>query len=251
MDDQPVETNVANWVGSGMYLTSPASFLRFYHRGMCQIAHHLSRQIGDGAKIEIDYRKFAECFTMVDKHGTRHQPEFWELHPGSTATSTEFGCTRQEAADLWDVWNDDRSLYLPHSAHQKVVKMGTIHRVLRRSHCDPTFTAAQQQEGPSKRKGKRKQTHDDDPQADDAIPSEYSAHHAFGVAGLRSYSAQSRRNAKLKGRRPLSLVRLRTTWSATLSRQRQRPTPRMMSKTVRPAYSFALERLLKRTRPCI
>ncbi|KAI0705690.1 hypothetical protein C8Q76DRAFT_801423 [Earliella scabrosa] len=153
MDERPVETNVANWVGSGMYLTSPASFLRFYHRGMCQIAHHFSRQIGDGAKIEIDYRKFAECFTMVDKHGTRHQAEFWELHPGSTATSTEFGCTRKEAAELWDVWNDDRSLYLPYSAHQKVVKL-----------------AAQQQEGSSKRKGKRKQTHDDDPQADETVP---------------------------------------------------------------------------------
>ena len=203
-----------------MYLTSPASFLRFYHRGMCQIAHHFSRQIGDGAKIEIDYRKFAECFTMVDKHGTRHQAEFWELHPGSTATSTEFGCTRKEAAELWDVWNDDRSVYLPYSAHQKVVKLGTNHRVVPRWHSDPPFSAAQQHEGSSKRKGKRKQTHDDDPQADETVPSEYSVRYSFGVAVLRVYLAQSRRSRKHKGRRRLlNAVLLRNARGATSSRQ--------------------------------
>ena len=102
---------------SGLYLTSPASFIRFYYRTFCQMAYHFGRQVGHSSHIDVDYRKLAECFTLVEKNGTRHRPEFWELHPGSTETSAELGCTRKEAVTLWHEHTKLYGSLIPYEVH--------------------------------------------------------------------------------------------------------------------------------------
>ncbi|KAI0730681.1 hypothetical protein C8Q76DRAFT_690725 [Earliella scabrosa] len=121
-DKEDVTTNVANWVTSGLYLTSPASFLRFYYRTFCQMAYHFGRQVGNSCRIDVDYEKLAECFTLVEKDGTQHRPEYWQLHPGSTERSDELRCTREESIRLWQ---DHTALYgglIPYEVHSSTQK---------------------------------------------------------------------------------------------------------------------------------
>ncbi|KAI0709813.1 hypothetical protein C8Q76DRAFT_798600 [Earliella scabrosa] len=127
-DDAHVTTNVANWVHSGTYLTTPPSFLRFYYRAFSQLAYHLGRQVPGDARMEIDYQKLSECFRLVEKDGTEHRPEFWELHPGSSAQSREFGCTRQETIGLWCKHHSDRGKFVAHHVHLELQKKAAIEK---------------------------------------------------------------------------------------------------------------------------
>ncbi|RPD52012.1 hypothetical protein L227DRAFT_618189 [Lentinus tigrinus ALCF2SS1-6] len=113
-DNEPVPTNIANWIHSGMYLTSPAGMLQFYYRGLCQLAHHLGRQIPEKHTMTIDFKKLAECIMLKDEEENVHYPEPWELHPGSTTTSVEFGCTRAEAVEKWEQHKNVQRQYIPH-----------------------------------------------------------------------------------------------------------------------------------------
>ncbi|KAI0716827.1 hypothetical protein C8Q76DRAFT_616910, partial [Earliella scabrosa] len=116
-DHEPIVTNVANWVNSGWYLSSPDAYLQFYYRGLCQMAHHFGRQAPPPNRIEIDFKKLAECFSLVDKDGVVHKANFWELHPGSTASSSEFGCTRQDSVAEWEKYNATQAKHVAHASH--------------------------------------------------------------------------------------------------------------------------------------
>ena len=116
-DDDPVKTNVANWVNSGMHLTSPQAFLDFYYRGFCQMAHHFGRQVGQEATMQVDYAKLAECFTLVEKNGTVHHPKVWTLHPGSTVACPELGCTRKQSIKLWEDHKAKHAKLIPYAVH--------------------------------------------------------------------------------------------------------------------------------------
>ncbi|TFK78861.1 hypothetical protein K466DRAFT_441144, partial [Polyporus arcularius HHB13444] len=113
-DDAPIISNIASWITSGAYLTSPAAFLQHYYQTMCQLMYHLARQVPDKAKMRVDFKKLAECFSMVDDSGATIQPDFWELHPGSTARSSTLGCTRKEAAVAWDEHKLRQGRFIPH-----------------------------------------------------------------------------------------------------------------------------------------
>ena len=112
-------TNVANWINSGLYLTTPSSFLNFYYRGLCQIAYHFNRQVPTTARLQIDYHKMAQCLSLVDQDGGVHYPRPWQLHPGSTQQSSEFGCTRKEAVQLWDNHKASMSRFIPYVVHSQ------------------------------------------------------------------------------------------------------------------------------------
>ena len=94
------------------------------------MAYHFGRQVGHDSRIEVDYRKLAECFKLVEKNGTTHEPEFWELHPGSTAASTELGCTRKEAIALWQDHTDLYGGLIPYEVHTTAQKSGMHNRQL-------------------------------------------------------------------------------------------------------------------------
>ncbi|KAI0739287.1 hypothetical protein C8Q80DRAFT_1124618 [Daedaleopsis nitida] len=100
-DSAPVVTNLADWMSSGLYLTTPPAFLKFYYRTFCQLAHHFGRQAPRGSTLRVDYKKLSECFTLTEEDSAEHQPEFWQLHPGSEATSEQFGCTREESVSVY------------------------------------------------------------------------------------------------------------------------------------------------------
>ncbi|KAI0744320.1 hypothetical protein C8Q80DRAFT_1272880 [Daedaleopsis nitida] len=123
-DDTPIQTNVANWINSGYYLTSPKSFLQFYYQGLCQIAHHFGRQVPQQARMEVDFKKLVECFSGIDKDGARHHAQFWELHPGSTLVSEEYGCTRKEAVKAWDDCIAKQSECIPYAVYKQLQKKG-------------------------------------------------------------------------------------------------------------------------------
>ena len=122
-----MKTNVANWVNSGLYLTSPQAYVDFFYRGFCQMAHHFGRQVGHEANMVVDYAKLAECFTLVEKNGTKHTPKFWELHPGSTARSEELGCTRAESIELWQKHKTLHAKFIPYAVHTDLQRQrGTL-----------------------------------------------------------------------------------------------------------------------------
>ncbi|RDX41183.1 hypothetical protein OH76DRAFT_1489674 [Lentinus brumalis] len=121
-DDAPIISNIASWITSGAYLTSPAAFLQHYYQTMCQLMYHLARQVPDKAKMRVDFKKLAECFSMVDDSGATIQPDFWELHPGSTARSSTLGCTRKEAAVAWDEHKLHQGRFIPHVVHSQLGK---------------------------------------------------------------------------------------------------------------------------------
>ena len=98
--------------------------MQFYYRTFCQMAYHFGRQVGHESRIDVDYRKLAECFTLVEKNGTEHRPAFWELHPGSTASSAELGCTREETVKLWQKHTQLYGGLIPYEVHTASQKTG-------------------------------------------------------------------------------------------------------------------------------
>lgn len=110
-------------MSSGLYLTSPAAFMKFYYRTFCQMAHHFGRQAPRGSTISVDYKKLSECFKLTEEDGTEHQPEFWELHPGSEAKSAQFQCTRKESVKLWEKHKERHGKLMPSVVHAQ--RLGT------------------------------------------------------------------------------------------------------------------------------
>ncbi len=123
-DHEPVISNVASWITSGWYLTSPAAFLEYYYRAMCQLTYHLTRQVPEKANMRVDFKKLAECFSLEDEKGNTITPEPWELHPGSLSKSVKFECTRQEAASAWEAHKAEQGRYLPHVVHRQFQDRG-------------------------------------------------------------------------------------------------------------------------------
>ncbi|KAI0685881.1 hypothetical protein C8T65DRAFT_747687 [Cerioporus squamosus] len=121
-DDQPIVSNIASWITSGTYLTSPAAFLQHYYRTMCKLNYHLTQQVPDKAKMHVDFKELAECFSMVDNTGATIQPDFWELHPGVIASSSTLGCTQKEAIVAWDAHKLQQGKYIPHVVHPQLEK---------------------------------------------------------------------------------------------------------------------------------
>lgn len=111
-------------MSSGLYLTTPPAFLKFYYRTFCQMAHHFGRQAPRGTTIEVDYKKLSECFTLIEDDGEVHTPDFWELHPGSEATSSEFNCTRKESILRWHEHKERHSRLMPAAVHKQ--RLGTF-----------------------------------------------------------------------------------------------------------------------------
>lgn len=116
-DSAPVVTNLANWMSSGLYITTPPAFLKFYYRTFCQMAHHFGRQAPHGSTLSVDYKKLSECFTLTEENGVEHQPEFWQLHPGSEAASERFGCTREESVKRWEEHKERHGKLMPSVVH--------------------------------------------------------------------------------------------------------------------------------------
>lgn len=77
------------------------------------MAHHFGRQVPCGATINVDYRKLAECFTLVKDDKTELHPKFWELHPGSDIKSSKFDCTRQESVERWKKHKEKHARLMP------------------------------------------------------------------------------------------------------------------------------------------
>ena len=50
--------------------------MRFYYRTFCQMAYHFGRQVGHDSRIEVDYRKLAECFKLVEKNVRLLRPTY-------------------------------------------------------------------------------------------------------------------------------------------------------------------------------
>ena len=75
--------------------------------------------------MNIDYKKFAECFSLVDnKTGDVLQPKYWDMHPGSTEVSEEFGCTRKDSVKLWEDHKERVGAFIPYVAHLQQQKKG-------------------------------------------------------------------------------------------------------------------------------
>ncbi|RPD54693.1 hypothetical protein L226DRAFT_571823 [Lentinus tigrinus ALCF2SS1-7] len=64
--------------------------------------------------MTINFKKLAECIMLKDEEENVHYPEPWELHPGSTTTSVEFGCTCSEAVEKWEQHKNVQRQYIPH-----------------------------------------------------------------------------------------------------------------------------------------
>lgn len=69
------------------------------------------------ARLQIDYKKLADCLSVVDEAGKTQHAKYWELHPGSQEASADLGCTRKQAAQLWDEHKAKMSKYIPHVVH--------------------------------------------------------------------------------------------------------------------------------------
>ncbi|RPD67612.1 hypothetical protein L226DRAFT_474651 [Lentinus tigrinus ALCF2SS1-7] len=124
-DNKPIETNIANWIHSGLYLTSPAGFLQYYYRALCQIAYHFNRQVPDKHRLQIDFNKLAECMSIEDSDGNIRHAEPWEFHPGSQTVSTEFGCARADCPRLWDEHKVKREASIPHCVYLNKQRQST------------------------------------------------------------------------------------------------------------------------------
>ncbi|RPD52142.1 hypothetical protein L227DRAFT_568781 [Lentinus tigrinus ALCF2SS1-6] len=124
-DNKPIETNIANWIHSGLYLTSPAGFLQYYYRALCQIAYHFNRQVPDKHRLQIDFNKLAECMSIEDSDGNIRHAEPWEFHPGSQTVSTEFGCARADCPRLWDEHKVKREASIPHCVYLNKQRQNT------------------------------------------------------------------------------------------------------------------------------
>ncbi|KAI0753010.1 hypothetical protein C8Q80DRAFT_1267456 [Daedaleopsis nitida] len=118
-DAEPVITNLANWMSSSLYLTTPPLFLKFYYQTFCQMAHHFGHQAPRGTTIEVDYKKLSECFILTEENGKVHAAEFWELHPGSDAKSSEFDCTRKGLIAWWEKHKERHAQLMPAVVHRQ------------------------------------------------------------------------------------------------------------------------------------
>lgn len=81
------------------------------------MAHHFGRQAPRDCQLKVDYKKLAECFSLTEKDGTEHRPDFWELHPGSKVRSEEFNCTREDSVKLWEEHKERHGRLMPAAVH--------------------------------------------------------------------------------------------------------------------------------------
>ena len=116
-DNDVPTNNCANWASEGLVLSDRPGFLKFFARAMAQFVAYQVRQVPGEAELQVDYNVLLRTFSILDESGTRVVPDVWDLHPGSTSVSSEFGVAREHAEQQWQNHKRRREAFLPFAAH--------------------------------------------------------------------------------------------------------------------------------------
>ena len=116
-DNNVPSNNCANWASEGLVLSDRPGFLKFFARAMAQFVAYQVRQVPGNAELQVDYPTLLSAFSILDESGTRIHPGDWDLHPGSSSVSSEFGVGRDHAEQQWCDHKRRREAFLPFAAH--------------------------------------------------------------------------------------------------------------------------------------
>ena len=83
---------------------------------MAQFVAYQVRQVPGDAELQVDYSALLSAFSILDESGTRIRPGDWDLHPGSSSVSGEFGVARDQTEQQWEEHKRRREAFLPFAA---------------------------------------------------------------------------------------------------------------------------------------